>query len=125
MSSNDLQSGPGSDLKQVFTSATNAAYVDVSVFPFMWNWQVMIGMNVINWHPNLQVWARRSGNGTTWFGSISGGTSYQRVNELALTFYTGSLNRSDVPIQYEIRNVSALIPARSYSVEIVYTLEER
>lgn len=125
VSSNDLQSGPGSDLKQTFTSAANVTYVDVSVFPNIWNWQVLIGMNVIKWHPNLQVWARRSGNGTTWFGTISGGTSFQRVNELAQTFYTGTLNRSDVPIQYEIRNVSALIPAASYSVEIVYTLEER
>ncbi len=34
--------------RQTFTSAANVTYVDVSVFPYVWNWQVLIGLdNVI------------------------------------------------------------------------------
>jgi hypothetical protein len=121
----DLQSGPGSNLVTTFTSAANAAYIDVSVFPVFWNWRVLVNLHTIKWHSNLQIWAHRTGNGTTWFGTISGGTNYQQVTDIGQTFFSGFLNRTDVPIQYQIRNVSATIPANSYSVEIVYTLEEQ
>lgn len=121
----NLTAGPGSNLADTYTSAADAAYVDVSVFPFVWNWQVSVSMTTIRWHNSLQLWVRRTGNGSSWFGTISGGTSYQMVNATSQSFYIGFLNRQDVPVQYQIRNVSALIPAATYSVDVVYTLEER
>lgn len=125
VSATDLIAGPGSDLADTYTSATDAAYVDVTVFPYIWNWQVSVSMTTIRWHSNLQLWVRRTGNGSSWFGTISGGTSYQMLNATPQTFFIGLLNRQDIPMQYQIRNVSALIPAATYSVDVVYTLEER
>lgn len=125
LSASNLVSGAGSNLTDTYTSATDAAYIDISVFPYVWNWQVSVNMTVTRWNSNLQLWARRSGNGSTWFGSITGGTAYQQVTTTAQPFFTGFLNRSNVPIQYQIRNVTALIPAATYTVSVVYTLEER
>ncbi len=125
LSASNLVSGAGSNLADTYTSATDAAYIDISVFPYVWNWQVSVNMTVTSWNSNLQLWARRTGNGSSWFGTISGGTAYQQVTTAAQPFFAGFLNRSSVPIQYQIRNVSALIPAATYTVSIVYTLEER
>jgi hypothetical protein len=121
----DLQSGPGSNLRTIYTSATNAAYIDVSAYPHNWKWQVQVGLHAINWHPDLQIWAQRTGNGSSPPGKISGGTSYQRVINIGQLFFWGSSSCQDIPIQYEIRNMSAVIPANSYSVEIEYTLEDQ
>ena len=39
-------------------------------------------------------------------------------------FFDGKKGRLDIPIQYQIENVSVLVPAGNYSTTIVFTMTE-
>jgi len=81
----------------------------------------------MDWHPNLQLYARRTGTGVNglFFGSaIGSGTSYQLISTSNQFFFNGICTISDIPIQYEIRNVSLLLPAKTYETTIIYTVTD-
>jgi hypothetical protein len=121
----DLQSGPGSSFQTTYESPIDAVLVDISVPPSDKHWKIGVRMDNTGWYPTLQIWARRTGEGTAWKGFVMDGTVYQQITPDDLEFFRGMRDRSSIPIQYQIRNVSAAIPAALYSAEIVYTLEER
>lgn len=82
-----------------------------------------------NWHPMLTLWARRTGDGSLGNGgTIMGGQSYIQLAPNAQYFFSGLVSRGggsrvkDIPIQYEIRGLSVLIPVSSYSTTIIYTV---
>lgn len=127
---NDI-SEAGSDFSGTYSSSSNAVTVDVfqqSWFAnfFNYNWRVDIRRSDVDWHSNLQLYTRRTGNGSPFFfnGNISGGTSYQQITNTNQLFFNGNRTRLDIPIQYEIRNVSVLIPAKTYETTIIYTVTE-
>ncbi|MCR9286388.1 MAG: hypothetical protein NXI23_03255 [Bacteroidetes bacterium] len=115
------------------TYSSNANEVTVSITQqgffanfFNYNWRVDIRKLDIDWHSDIQLYARRTGNGNPFFlyGNIIGGTSYQQLNTSNQIFFSGNRSRLDIPIQYEIRNVSVLIPAKTYETTIIYTVTE-
>ena len=92
-----------------------------------YRWRVEVSRNDLDWHPSLQIFARRTGSGVPFYfnGQMSGGTNYQEVKTNDQYFFNGRRTYLDIPIQYQIRNVSVLIPAKTYVTTIVYTVIEQ
>ncbi len=92
------------------------------------SWTIEVNKEDSNWHPLLELWIRRTGDGYSNVNpnqcveSIVGGTNFQKIDNIPLQFYSGRCERNDVPIQFELRNVSVLTPADSYQTDIVYTI---
>ena len=108
----------GKDFSGTYTSSVNQVYLDIN-HPNTWH--ISVKINNIDWDDNLQVYVRRTGNG--WgSGRISGTQNFKKTNNNGSTFINGRNPRHDVPLQYQIRNVSVTIPAHNYIAEIVYTL---
>lgn len=115
-------------------SATNQTLIDVRVAntPGLNHYTVNIKRtdSGTNWNTaGLQIWARRTGTGTSGGGggsTVTGGTVYQEIMTSDLLFFEGDNSnntfRNDIPIQYQITGISVLVPVGSYSTTITYTL---
>lgn len=96
---------------------------------YLSSWRVDISRSDVNWNNNLQLEVRRTGNGTGtgWWifaPNIANGTNYQPVSTASSQFFTGNGIYRNIPIQYRIRGLSVLIPADTYSTNVVYTFLE-
>jgi len=74
-----------------------------------------------NWDNRLSFYVRRTGNGSG-RGSIFGGTDFLLLDNFDRTFFEGFFTRSSIPIQYEFRNLSVLVPADGHTSAVVYTI---
>ena len=108
----------GEDFTGIYTSSVNQVYIDIY---YAWGWAVLVQKNNIDWDDDIQIFVHRTGNGRG-SAEIVGGIVYTQINNASITLYTGSKTRLNVPLQYQIRNVSVTIPAHNYIAEIVYTL---
>ena len=142
LSQSDLQDGAGSDLNHTYESAVDQVLVEIYRFYFIWgsgtrtwNWAIDINKSDTDWDSSLQVWARRTGDGNcSYTYTITGGQTYQRVTDVATEFFSGSITGSgrwflwllanNIPIQYQIRGVSATLTAKTYTTSIVYTVRD-
>jgi hypothetical protein len=80
-----------------------------------------------DWNSNLSLWVQRTGNGTGGFlGSIAGGLAFIQLTTTPQLLYSGNIGfaagRNNVPIQYQIRGLSVLIPVKTYTITVVYTV---
>ncbi len=122
----------GTDFQGTYSSAASQVTIDVFQDNFWlnlllaYNWQVSVRMTQIDWNPNLILSARRTGNGNPFFfnGPISGGTSYLQLSTANQNFFNGQRSRYDIPIQYRISGISVLLPAKTYTATVVYTVTE-
>lgn len=78
-------------------------------------------------YSNLTVWPKRTGNGKELLSlNIEGGTTFQQITKSPIhffDFFTSPGNSlSNIPIQSEIRGLSVLIPAQSYTTTLLYTV---
>ena len=142
LSQSDLQDGPGSDLNHTYESATDQVLVEIYRLFFIWgsgtrtwNWAIDINKSDTDWDSSLEVWARRTGDGQcSYTYTITGGQTYQRITDVATEFFSGSITGSgswllvllanNIPIQYQIRGVSAALTAKTYTTSIVYTVRD-
>ena len=83
----------------------------------------------IDWHPHLSLWVKRNGDGNGSGGKIvpmtGGETFIQVTNAPQIFFYDTSgesHNRNNVPIQYRILGYSVLLPVKTYTTTVVYTI---
>jgi hypothetical protein len=83
----------------------------------------------IDWHPNLSVWVQRNGDGSGSGGltvPMTGGTTFIQVTNTPQIFFFdasgASHNRNNVPIQYRILGYSVLLPVKTYTTTVVYTI---
>lgn len=117
----------GSNYVGTYTSAANQALIDINrnnngnV-----QWRVDIRKSDISWNSLLQVWVQRTGTGTPnhALGTISGGTTYQQITNSDLVFFTGRRGWFDIPIQYQLRNITVAAPATTHSTSIIYTVTQ-
>lgn len=116
----------GLDYTSNITSASNQSLLDISSQsndPYT----VTIQKQDTDWNSDLTVWVRRTGIGTGG-NSISGGLNYVQLSTSAQFFFDGSIAQraepavTGIPIQYEIRGLSVLIPIKSYTTTIIYTV---
>lgn len=81
----------------------------------------------VSWDSSLTLWVRRSGNGTGAGNStITNGTTFQQVIDTQTSFFTTFMGKSrtysNIPLQYEIRGLSVLIPAKTYTTTLLFTI---
>ncbi len=116
----------GSNYTTNATSTANQTLISVTS-SFLASYTVTVHRDNTNWNSALTLWVQRTGNGSgSFFGTIAGGLSFQQVGTAAQTFFSGIIgfptNRSNIPIQYQISGLSVLIPVKTYTTTITYTV---
>jgi hypothetical protein len=125
----------GNNYTSPITSATNQTLVSFSLPSGLFGTTYTVSIHKIDatWHTNLSLWAQRTGTGTGGglfaTGTIAGGTSYIQLTNSPQVFFSGatgilSSGRSNIPIQYQVQGVSVLLPVRTYTTTVVYTVSE-
>lgn len=114
----------GSDYSQNYTNSININVTGT-------NWTISVQKDGLLWDSRLKIFASRLGSGTfiDRFGisvpslNVSGGIIPIEIPSNSSTvFFNGSFTANNIPIQYEIRGVSVLIPAGNYSTTVYYTI---
>ena len=109
----------GSDLNPIYT--TSPSLINISLNTRR-RYRISIRKNDTNWDNTLTLHVRRTGSGIgTRGGRISGGTNYIQLTDFNQTFFEGRRSRSNIPIQYEFRNITVLVPADGHTTAVVYT----
>ncbi len=121
----------GSNYATNVMSAVDQTLIDLRAANNIFTFTISVHKLDTDWDNTLSVWVQRTGEGISSGGgtvSTSGGLTYQQVTNSTLYFFSGTLpnnrRRRDVPIQYEIRGLSVLIPVKTYSTSIIYTVSE-
>lgn len=120
----------GSDYSSNITSSVNQSTISLlfGLTTILTNWKVVVKKQDTNWNSNLTLWVRKTGNGTGILSPVvgtispSGVSSFVQLSNVEQEIYRGFSTRYDVPIQYELRGLSVLVPVNNYSTSIVYTL---
>ena len=79
-----------------------------------------------NWDSGLEIWVKRTGNGVGLTIPL-GGDNFQKVTTTNTAFFSVlltvlSASKSGIPVQYEIRGLSVLLPVKTYTTTIQYTV---
>ena len=111
----------GNDFTGTYTSSVNQVYLNIF---YNRNWSISVQKNNIDWNNKIRIFIHRTGNGFG-TGQLRGGKNYKRIKNKDIKFITGNGTRYSIPLQFQIRKVSATIPAHNYVVEIVYTIKAK
>jgi hypothetical protein len=130
----------GSDYSGSLTSAANQTLITASGLGSLLaakNYRISVSRTDANWHNNLVLTARRTGGGNPSFLGIlsaSGGTTAQTITNLSTAFFTinvgflslglGNASLSNIPIEYTLSGISVVLPVKTYSTTITYTILE-
>jgi hypothetical protein len=117
----------GNDYNMNLTSMINQTLLDITVPTITTNWRVDVNKQDSFWHNSLGLWIRKTGDGMGVAGSTispSGTIPFFQLANLGQPLFIGTKNYSSIPIQYEIRGLSVLIPASTYNTTVVYTITE-
>jgi len=114
----------GLDFTGTYTSASNQVLLSISNGNSYFRYRVDVRRNNISWNNKIKLWVRRTGDGIPLHpkSKVWGGLSYRKITKSNKLFFKGKRNTDDIPVQYELRNISILIPAKSYSATIIYTV---
>ena len=120
----------GTDFSGNYESNRRQIDIDLRLKPAFWNrvieytWQIDISKSDIDWHPDIEIYARVTDRGRGYGINpyMIGGENYMKINDIDQLFFNGSAARRNIKIQYELRNISVTLPAKSYSTTIVYTI---
>lgn len=113
----------GNDYSLNVISGINQTSLDIS--PTAINWIVRINKIDNHWHNSLELYAKRTGNGLILAtATISGGAIFSVIQNTSTEFFRGTISITSIPIQYEIKGLSVLIPAGNYSTTIYYTISD-
>jgi hypothetical protein len=119
----DLAGGPGSDLINTYVSAADQVSLDI-LETTSDPWSVDIRKSDVNWASDFHFWIQRTSGGSG-SGSIADGLTYLEITDTDQDFFTGSGDKTDIHIQYQLSGVSAAtILADTYSITIYYTVIE-
>ena len=117
----------GNDYNMNLTSMTNQTMLDITVPLSTTNWRVDVNKQDLFWNNSLTLWIRKTGDGVGVAGSsISpvGAIPFFQIANMGQSFFSGVKNYVGIPVQYEIRGLSVLIPASTYNTTVVYTITE-
>lgn len=115
----------GNDYNQNITSLPNHTLLEVN--PSAVNWVVRLNKVDGNWHNSLELFVMRTGGGNrngNAPSTVTGGNIYSIVQNSSLEFFRGTHRTFNIPIQYEIRGLSVLLPAGNYSTTVYYTISD-
>ena len=89
-----------------------------------YNWSVSIRKSDVDWDNTAKIYVQRTSDGTPYLlnGTVTGGTSYQQVNDTEMYFFSGNRGRQNIEIQYRLQGVSVVMKAQTYTTYIIYTV---
>lgn len=116
----DLQGGPGTDLNPTYTSLVDQIDVDCHAQSGH-DYQVDVRKSDSNWDNSMKLWIRRTGDGNGG-GWLLGGTVYQQITDSDQQFWQGGKNKTSIPLQFELRDVSVQIAPDVYTTTIWFTI---
>lgn len=114
---------PGLDIQSVITSNNDQIELSVTGNLNKSTWYIQVSKSDVDWNERIEVWIKRTGNGNG-SGEVYSGTTFQKINNIPMSFINGKKVVNRIPCQLEIRNLSVTIPARDYTTNIIYTLYE-
>ena len=120
VTASDLSAGPGSDLLSAYESGTSQVTIAVTQTG---GWSVSVHKVDNNWHANLNLYLRRTSNGSG-SGSIADGGDYQQLTSTSTAFFSGSALRTNIHVQIKIDGVSVLVPQGDYATTVHYTFSD-
>ena len=109
------------------TSMSNQTILDINVPLTTTSWRVDVNKQDSFWNNSLTLWIRKTGDGVGVAGSnISpiGTIPFFQLANMGQPFFSGVKNYVGIPVQYEIRGLSVLIPVSTYNITVVYTITE-
>lgn len=119
----------GSDIPNQLVTGPNDMLIDIyrrnfiqNFFPF--EWRIEVSRIDTEWHPDLRLEVRRSGNGQGFYSIPTGGEVYQTIAPTPSLLMEGVGYRVDIPLQFRIRGCSVTLPAKTYQTTILLTLVE-
>jgi hypothetical protein len=116
----DLVAGAGSALNSTYSSASNATRLDVTGTGGG-AYTVTVRMAPGTWDGSFSLSVRRTTNGTG-TGTITGGTTYIQLTTVDQVLFTGTGNRSNVRVQYQLTGMSVAVPPATYSSSVIFTI---
>lgn len=113
----------GKNYEHIETSIASQTMLKVNA---LLGWTVRAHLSTTsNWDPSLKLYVQRTGNGTG-IAILSGGTTYIQLTSTPQTFFNGLLNilahRDNIPIQYKIEGLSVMLPVKTYTTTVTYTI---
>lgn len=117
----------GSNYSTTATSAVNQTLISLRAAAGVFTFTISVHKIDTDWNSGLSVWVQRTGTGTGG-GTLSttGGSTYQQITNSSQFFFSGVLGtnrrRNNIPIQYQIRGASVLLPVKTYTTTVVYTI---
>lgn len=118
----DLIGGAGTDLTDTYSSTSEEVLITISNTAGVGdNWRVDIKKTITSWPPGVSLYARRTGDGTG-SGSIVNGMSYTLIEATDTSFFSGSGDRSSIPIQLRITGATVGFGPSTYSLTVTYTV---
>jgi len=108
----------GLDFTGEYESSYNQEYLQIN---HPGKWKLKVHKNEIYWHEKLKLMIRSTGDGIG-PGQIGGVEGYQDLKVTPDELSNGEKDHFAVPLQFLLKDVSVLLPAENYSVDVVYTL---
>ena len=109
------------------TSSTNQTIISFSGFTPSSTYTVRVHKSDVAWNASLVLYIDRTSNGTGASGSsISGGTTSFALTGTPQVYFSGSVGTgtgfTGINNQYRITGQTVLIPAKTYTTNVVYTI---
>jgi hypothetical protein len=119
----DLAWGAGSNLIDTYESTTEATNITIyNCTGDSDNWRVDIRrVDEGGWHGDFTLYAKRTSDGTG-NGSISGELSYLEITSTDTPFFSGTGDRSNITLQYQLTGMSIDISPNYYNAPVILTV---
>lgn len=117
----------GSNYTLVPVSSLNQTLINLSRLKGSSTFQVLVNKVDSDWNNLLDLQVQRTGTGNGGSGgTISGGENYISITNSPQVFFSGfnfsSNVRNNIPIQYKLNGISVLLPVKTYTTTVVYTI---
>jgi len=113
----------GKNYEHIETSSASQTLLKVNA---VLAWSITAHLSTTsNWDSSLKLSVQRTGNGTG-IAILTGGTTYIQLTSTPQAFFSGLLNltanRDNIPIQYKIEGLSVMLPVKTYTTTVTYTI---
>jgi hypothetical protein len=119
----DLISGAGSNLVDTYESTTEATNITISnCTDDSDNWRVDVRrVDEGGWHGDFTLYVKRTSEGAG-SGSISGELFYIEITFTDTPFFSGSGDRSNINIRYQLTGMSIDVSPNNYHTTVIFTV---
>jgi hypothetical protein len=119
----DLTGAAGSDFASDIESADG--HQQIRIQNASGNWEITVSRADTVWHSGIQIYVKRTSDGTGGT-TISGGTTYQEITTTDRLFFSGSGNPRDINLRFQTNGAFASqgVPVNTYSTTVTYTITD-